>query len=48
MQNRNVETGQRVKKKIKDENGRAEMCRNKGSSRADAIADRGEDDKVFT
>lgn len=34
------------KKKMKDENGRAAMWRNKGSGRADA--DRGQDDKVFT
>lgn len=46
MQNRSVDTGQHVKRKIKDENGRAETWRNKGSRRADA--DRGEDDKVFT
>lgn len=45
MQNRSVETGQHVRKKMKDENGRAEMWRNKGSRRVDA--DRGEDDKVL-
>lgn len=46
MQNRSVETGQHLKKKMKAENGRAEMRRNKASGRVNA--DRGEDDKVLT
>lgn len=46
MQNRSLEPGQHIKKKVEDENSKAETWRNKGSWRADA--DREEDDKVFT